>query len=272
MDENTNKNMSKSGKRAIARRKRKIQMITRLVTLGIIVLIVTIIVIVINKNNKDDSMQTSEKIDETTQNTTQNGNTIVEPGSNEEGQDLGWELMLANGENQIPEDYEIELKSIDRYRKIDSRVYKYYMNMLNDMKEDKIENIWAQSAYRSVKAQGELFNNKVEYYINLGKTKEKAEELTEESIMRPGCSDHNLGLAIDFNYVNEDFEDLKGFKWLKENAEDYGFVLRYPKEKEEITKVKYEPWHWRYVGIENAKEMNKKDMCLEEYVEYLKNK
>lgn len=298
MDENTNKNMSKSGKRAIARRKRKIQMITRLVALGIIVLIVIIIVIVINKNNKDDSMQTSDTIDETTQNTTQKnnaisgkennieensianeldgstqeGNTIVEPGSNEEEQDLGWELMLANGENQIPKDYEIELKSIDKYREIDSRVYKYYMNMLNDMKEDKIENIWAQSAYRSVKSQGELFNNKVEYYINLGKTKEKAEELTEESIMRPGCSDHNLGLAIDFNYVNEDFEDLKGFKWLKENAEDYGFVLRYPKEKEEITKVKYEPWHWRYVGIENAKEMNKKDMCLEEYVEYLKNK
>jgi D-alanyl-D-alanine carboxypeptidase len=64
---------------------------------------------------------------------------------------------------------------------------------------------------------------------------------------------------------------LDGFKWLKKNAEDYGFILRYPKDKEEITKISYESWHWRYVGEEHAKKMNKLNMCLEEYIEYLKN-
>ena len=67
-----------------------------------------------------------------------------------------------------------------------------------------------------------------------------------------------------------DFENTKEFAWLVENAEDYGFILRYKKEKRDITKVNYEPWHWRYVGVEHAKEINKLDMCLEEYIEYLK--
>lgn len=88
-------------------------------------------------------------------------------------------------------------------------------------------------------------------------------------INKPECSDHNLGLAVDFNYVKEDFENTKAFKWLTKNAENYGFILRYPKGKEYITKVDYEPWHWRYVGEENAKKMNELNMCLEEYVEYL---
>ena len=69
--------------------------------------------------------------------------------------------------------------------------------------------------------------------------------------------------------VDNKFEKLDGFKWLKKNAEDYGFVLRYPKDKEDITKIAYESWHWRYVGVEHAKKMNELNMCLEEYVEYL---
>ena len=90
-----------------------------------------------------------------------------------------------------------------------------------------------------------------------------------QTINKPGTSEHNLGLAIDFNYVNYNFDQTKGFKWLKDNAENYGFVLRYDKEKEDITKVIYEPWHWRYVGKENAIKMNELNMCLEEYIEYL---
>ena len=95
--------------------------------------------------------------------------------------------------------------------------------------------------------------------------------MTLKIINKPGTSEHNLGLAVDFNYVNLDFEETESFKWLQKNAENYGFILRYKKEKEEITKVDYEPWHWRYVGEKHAKKMNELDMCLEEYVEYLKN-
>ncbi len=106
-------------------------------------------------------------------------------------------------------------------------------------------------------------------HINQGKTEEVARRLTEEVIMIPGCSDHNLGLAVDFNDAETTFEDTKAFTWLKQNAENYGFVMRYPKDKEDITKITYEPWHWRYVGKDNAIEMNRLNMCLEEYVEYL---
>ena len=180
-----------------------------------------------------------------------------------------WELRLANFENILPEDFEVEVANIDETRQFDARAIKYLNQMVNDMRKDGISNIWVQSAYRSVERQKELYDNSVKKYLAQGKTQEQAEKLTDEYINKPGASDHNLGLAVDFNYVDNKFEDLKGFKWLQENAENYGFILRYPKDKEEITKIAYESWHWRYVGEEHAKKMNKLNMCLEEYIEYL---
>ena len=84
--------------------------------------------------------------------------------------------------------------------------------------------------------------------------------------MPPGSSEHNLGYAMDIVCVEEYFEDSKQFKWLQKNAADYGFILRYPKDKQNITKVTYEPWHWRYVGVEAAKAMKSSNLCLEEYM------
>ena len=182
-----------------------------------------------------------------------------------------WRLKLANYENLLPEDFTVELEDIDENRQFDARAIKELKQMMKDMKKDGITNIWVQSAYRSVKKQKELYNNSIKKYIEEGKTQKEAEELTIKFINKPGSSDHNLGLAVDFNYVNVDFEKMKGYKWLLKNAEDYGFILRYPKDKESITKISYEPWHWRYVGKEHAKKMNELNMCLEEYIEYLEN-
>ena len=166
-------------------------------------------------------------------------------------------------ENEISEpivepelDWELTLVSIDEYREFDSRAIGKLQDMLNDIWKNGITNIWVQSAYRSVDEQTRIYNEKVEYYKKQGKTKEEAKKLTERTINKPGYSEHNLGLAVDFNYVDSSFENTNAFKWLKDNAENYGFVLRYPKEKEDITQVTYEPWHWRYVGEENAKKMN----------------
>ena len=186
--------------------------------------------------------------------------------------DLGWELTLVNYDNKIPDGYEFSLENIDSSRQFDSRAIGYLRNMINDARKAGATNLWAQSTYRSVSVQENIYNNKVNLFLMQGKSLEEAKRLTEQTINKPGYSEHNLGLAVDFNYVNYDFENNPAFSWLTKNAENYGFVLRYKKEKEDITKVKYEPWHWRYVGIENAKEMNRLDMCLEEYVEYLKNK
>lgn len=181
-----------------------------------------------------------------------------------------WRITLINHENILPEDYEIELKNIDSTRQFDARAIDELFTMMNDMKKDGITNIWVQSSYRSVARQKEIFDKKVNTYLSQGKTKEEAENLTLQTINKPGTSEHNLGLAVDFNYVDYKFDELEGFKWLNQNAAKYGFILRYRKDKEEITKVNYEPWHWRYVGIEHAKKINELDFCLEEYIDFLK--
>ena len=185
-----------------------------------------------------------------------------------------WRLRLANYDNLLPEDFEVELANIDNSKdskQFDARAIKYLRDMLNAMKKDGNTKIWCQSTYRSVKRQKELYDASVQKYLKQGKTQEEADKLTLEYINRPGGSDHNLGLAVDFNYVDNSFAKTSEYKWLLKNAENYGFVLRYPEDKEDKTKIAYESWHWRYVGEENAKRMNELNMCLEEYVEYLQN-
>jgi len=183
-----------------------------------------------------------------------------------------WRLILVNYENILPEDFEIQLANIDDTRKFDVRAIVQLNQMLEAMKQGGISNIWVQSAYRSVEYQQNLFFDKINTYMKHGKEKDEAEKLALHTINKPGTSEHNLGLAVDFNYVDYSFDDTKGFKWLEQNAENYGFILRYKSEKQEITKVDYEPWHWRYVGLDNAKKMNELNMCLEEYIEFLENK
>ena len=97
-----------------------------------------------------------------------------------------------------------------------------------------------------------------------GMTKEEAEAETGKSTAIPGHSEHQTGLAVDLNGPDETYA------WLAENCWDYGFILRYPDDKIELTGIIYEPWHYRYVGVEAAKQINELGMCLEEYVEYLK--
>lgn len=257
-----------TNKKISARMKRKL--IRKLIQKIFSVLIILLLLFIIFK------IATSNHTSETTAEENIVKNTVSEENNQSNGNQTGsfvvnddWRLTLANYENIIPEDFEIELANIDEERQFDARAIKYLNQMMNDMRNDGITNIWIQSAYRSVKKQKELYNNSINKYLEQGKSQEEAEKLTLEYINKPGASDHNLGLAVDFNYVDEGFENLKGFKWLQQNAEKYGFILRYPKDKEEITKIKYEPWHWRFVGQEHAKKMNEQNMCLEEYVDYL---
>lgn len=230
----------------------------------IFILIVILVILIFVKTGNSTEKEAIIKISE------ENRSEIVnEPVKLRAKKELDWKLTLVNSETKLPEDYRITLKSIDEYREFDSRAISYLNDMIKAMKSQGIQNIWVQSAYRSVEEQRKIYNNKVAEYKRQGKTEEEAKRLTEKVINKPGYSEHNLGLAVDFNYVNNDFENTKAFKWLKENAEDYGFIFRYPKEKENITKVTYEPWHWRYIGKENAKKMNELGLCLEEYIEYL---
>ena len=181
-----------------------------------------------------------------------------------------WRLVLVNQENALPNDFSPNLASIDKIRDFDVRAIDDLKQMLEAMKQDGITNVWVQSAYRSVEHQEKLFEHNIKKYEAQGKSREEAEQLVLHTMNKPGTSEHNLGLAIDFNYVDYSFDETAGFKWLKENAQNYGFILRYDKEKEAITKVDYEPWHWRFVGKEHAVKMNELGVCLEEYLkEYI---
>ena len=199
-------------------------------------------------------------------------NTVVlNENKNTEKEINDWRLVLVNFENELPDDFKVELSNIDKTRQFDSRAIGYLNQMMKALKDDGIKGVWVQSAYRSPEYQNELYNEKIEEVMSQNVTKEDAEEYTAKLINKPGTSEHNLGLAVDFNYVDEEFDKTEGFAWLIENAENYGFILRYEEDKQNITKVSYEPWHWRFVGIEHAKKMNELDMCLEEYIEYLEN-
>lgn len=242
---------------------------------AVIGIFLLLIIFIVKVTKKDETVETSSEDNNTpvsvANETTENQIQPEEPEVKVKKEITDWNLRLANYENILPEDFEVEVADIDDTRQFDARAIKYLKQMINDMLKDGISNVWVQSAYRSVERQKELYDNSVQKYLKQGKTQEEAVKLTDEYINKPGASDHNLGLAVDFNNVDNNFEDLDAFKWLKENAENYGFILRYPKHKEEITKISYESWHWRYVGEEHAKKMNELDMCLEEYIEYLEN-
>jgi D-alanyl-D-alanine carboxypeptidase len=98
----------------------------------------------------------------------------------------------------------------------------------------------------------------------------QAEAYAATHVARPGTSEHQIGLAIDFNSVETDFGATAAGRWLKENANDYGFILRYEKDKQSLTGVTWEPWHYRFVGVKHAKRMTQLGYCLEEYVDYIR--
>lgn len=202
----------------------------------------------------------------------------IEIGETPHGLDAEYEnLLLVNGWNPLPDDFDYEghLTTIPQgYLKgsldqIDKEVWPYLKAMLDDARSKGVDiGVW--SPYRSYATQKWLFEKQVKKQIEQGVPEAEAEDKAATVVARPGTSEHNCGLALDINCANDSFEATAAYKWLTENAEDYGFVMRYSKEKQEKTGVIHESWHWRFVGIKAAHEMNALDMCLEEYVEYKK--
>lgn len=216
-------------------------------------------------SNNDNSEQSQNTTNSTNETGTENSSNTVTASNNLSLLD-DWQIRLVNRENPLPDDFTVELENLDASRKFDKRAIEPLKEMICDMRDQGIKNIWAQSTYRSIEYQKGLYEKSINKYLKQGKSQEEAQKLTDEYINRPGTSEHHLGLAVDFNNVDEGFENTKAYKWLLENASDYGFILRYPKEKENITGIEYEPWHWRYVGPEHAKKMKEQNLCLEEYV------
>ena len=182
-----------------------------------------------------------------------------------------WNLLLVKKEYPLPEDFSVpELKQLKSGHMVDSRIYEDLQNMLDDAKAAGVSPIIC-SAYRSVERQTSLFNERVGKEKDLGKTEEEAAIAAAMVIAVPGTSEHNTGLAvdivdIDYQLLNEEQENTPAQKWLMANSYKYGFILRYPKNKVEITGVIYEPWHYRYVGQETAKKITEQGITLEEYL------
>lgn len=177
--------------------------------------------------------------------------------------------LIVNKNYALPEGYKPTLAEAVKGSdvQLDYRVAPYYQAMYDAAKKDSIT-LTPLSGYRSYERQTSNFEDRIAQYMNNGMDKKEATIEASKIIMLPGSSEHNAGIAMDICSLSESFEDTDTFDWLNQHAAEYGFILRYPKseEKRAITGVTYEPWHYRYVGVDAAKEIKQKGITLEEYL------
>ena len=179
-------------------------------------------------------------------------------------------LTLVNFENTIPKDWKVDLVQLNNGQSVDRRIYDDLIAMLQAAKSEGLNPLIC-SSYRTNEKQEQLYQNKVSEYLSQGYSKVEASDKAAFWVARPGTSEHQLGLAVDIvstknQRLYRSQENTVEQQWLIQNSWKYGFVLRYPTNKNSITGVGYEPWHYRYVGKEHAKKINELGVCLEEYV------
>lgn len=180
-----------------------------------------------------------------------------------------WRLVLINKQHPIPDDYDFKLGTFTSGMRCDERVIEDLLLMMQAAKKDGL-NLVVRSPYRTNDHQEDNFNNKIRLYMRQGLSYMDAYKISSRVITVPGCSEHEVGLALDITsetYLNleQGFADTKEGQWLADHSHEYGFTLRYPSGKEYITSIEYEPWHFRYVGREAAAVMKKENLCLEEF-------
>jgi D-alanyl-D-alanine carboxypeptidase len=180
---------------------------------------------------------------------------------------LSWKLTLVNSAYPLEQTTEPSLATVEDGYRVDKRIKKALEQMLSDARDDGVYPIIC-SAYRSNAKQTVLFQNKVRSYMDKGYSKKKAEKKAATIVAPPGTSEHATGLAVDiisssYQKLDTKQEETAEAKWLKKHCAEYGFILRYPVDKTDVTGIIYEPWHYRYVGVKAAKEIMKKGLCLE---------
>ena len=183
-----------------------------------------------------------------------------------------WSLLLANTQNPLPDGYEPpQLTTIDAAgRQVDSRIADALQQMIAAAQEDGAHLV-VTSAYRSYERQEELFVSMIREYLAMGYSNAEAYAATKRLRNVPGTSEHQTGLTVDiisqsYWQLDEGYAETYEAQWLKEHAAEYGFILRYPKDKTAITGTSFEPWHYRYVGVEDAQKIMAQGLCLEEYL------
>ena len=183
-------------------------------------------------------------------------------------------MILVNHTNQMPESYTFDTKECGSSTAVNKTLQTVacdaFLALQKAAAADGVT-VWMQSGYRSVAYQTKLYERKTQYYRDKGYDEATAREKAAAIVNPPGYSEHNCGLAADLNSpehtgLDEGFENTAAFRWLCAHAGEYGFILRYPKGAEDKTEITYEPWHWRYVGIENAARINASGLCFEDYI------
>ena len=190
------------------------------------------------------------------------------------GGEAPWNLLLVNDWNPLPAGYDsdVTFSTVSGGKQVDSRVIDAVNRMLNDAAAYDLAVV---SAYRPKEEQNTLYWRKVQQYTDKGYSDLEAQKVGGTIVKRPGFSEHNCGLAMDVGgsgdyTLEQTFANTPAYAWLMEHCADYGFILRFPEGKEDITGVIYEPWHYRYVGEEAARYIMDNDLCLEEYLAQVK--
>ena len=185
-----------------------------------------------------------------------------------------WNLLLVNDWNPLPAGYDsdVTFTTVSGGKQVDSRIIDAVNRMLNDASSYDLAVV---SAYRPQEEQNTLYWRKVKQYTDKGYSDLEAQKVGGTIVKRPGFSEHNCGLAMDVGgsgdyTLEQTFANTPAYTWLMEHCADYGFILRFPEGKEDITGVIYEPWHYRYVGEEAARYIMDNNLCLEEYLEQVK--
>lgn len=178
-------------------------------------------------------------------------------------------LILINKQHPIPEDYEFKLGTLSGSMQCDERVIADLLLMMTAADEEGIKLVIC-SPYRDDSKQEKLFNRKIDNYMSNGYSYMEAYKLAGQAVTVPGSSEHQVGLSLDivsnkYSLLEEGFGKTEAGIWLKDNCSKYGFIIRYPKDKEAITGIEYEPWHFRYVGKEAANIIMSEGLCLEEF-------
>lgn len=189
----------------------------------------------------------------------------------EERTKFGWNLLLVNEWNPVPEDYTMTLHALANGHQVDERIYPDLQKMFDDARAAGVHPRIVAS-YRTPDIQVWLHDQRKEEYIAQGYSEDEASTLADGYVAKPGYSEHQTGLAIDLS-SDEDTQETEEavYDWMAQNCYKYGFILRYPNDKSDITGINFEEWHFRYVGREAAKYIFEHDMVLEEYFNMLMN-
>ena len=194
-------------------------------------------------------------------------------GLRELAADVDWNLVLVREEVPLEEGFSPKLEAVEGEYQLDYRVVSAAQEMLAAAREEGLNPVII-SAYRDPDQQSQLFNQEVGALVNAGNTYYDAVRDALTRVAPPRGSEHSTGLALDIvsgsnQEKTADQETTPETKWLHEHCAEYGFIVRYPEGAQEITGITYEPWHYRYVGVEAAKAMTQQDITLEEYLRTL---